>query len=104
MYLLIKDEGNNANITIINQETKSSVIIGKVTFELLSMLDEAGIKKGKENLRDAWRFEIPDEIGRKLASRAFILKKPIKDQTHKKNEQNKKIDAMDVLLGLANYC
>lgn len=105
MYLVSKEAGNNSNITLINQDTKASVIIGRMTMDILSILEETGQVFTKGDLKSKWEFEVPEETGRKLASKAFIMKKPVRDQS-KKSEQkkaNKTIDAMDVLLGLADY-
>lgn len=105
MYIVSKEAGNNANITLINQDTKASVIIGRMTMEILSILEEAGHSFDKGDLKLKWEFEVSDEVGKKLASKAFVMEKPVRDQS-KKSEQkisNKTIDAMDVLLGLANY-
>ena len=35
MYLVSKEAGNNSNITLINQDTKASVIIGRMTMDIL---------------------------------------------------------------------
>ena len=105
MYIVSKEAGNNANITLINQDTKASVIIGRMTMEILSILEEAGHSFDKGDLKLKWEFKVSDEVGKKLASKAFVMEKPVRDQS-KKSEQkksNKTIDAMDVLLGLANY-
>lgn len=105
MYLVSKEAGNNSNITLINQDTKASVIIGRMTMDILSILEETGQVFTRDNLKSKWEFEVPEETGRKLASKAFIMKKPVRDQS-KKSEQkkaNKNIDALDVLLGLADY-
>ena len=109
MYRVLKEKGNNANITLENIETKASIIIGKITMDLLKILDEAGHKIGDDGvaLRDEWNFEVNEETGKEIASKAMRMSKPIRDQRKYKVEEqkkdNKKIDAMDVLLGLASY-
>lgn len=105
MYIVSKEAGNNANITLINQDTKASVIIGRMTMDILSILEETGRVFTRGDLKSKWEFDVSDEVGKKLASKAFIMEKPVRDQS-KKSEQkisNKTIDAMDVLLGLASY-
>ena len=47
MYVVEKERGNNSNITLINQDTKASVIIGKMTMEILDILEEEGYKLPK---------------------------------------------------------
>ena len=116
MYLVEKEKGNNSNITIINQDTKASVIIGKMTMEILNTLEEEGYTFDKDvddhiELTDKWNLEVSESTGRKLSSTAFKMKKPITVKTSKLTElvaeppkkSNKTIDAMDVLLGLASY-
>lgn len=116
MYLVEKEKGNNSNITIINQDTKASVIIGKMTMEILNTLEEEGYTFDKDvdghiDLTDKWNLEVSESTGRKLSSTAFKMKKPITVKTSKLTElvaeppkkSNKTIDAMDVLLGLASY-
>lgn len=117
MYLVEKEKGNNSNITIINQDTKASVIIGKITMEILNTLEEEGYTFDKDvdghiDLTDKWNLEVSESTGRKLSSTAFKMKKPVtKVKTSELTElvaeqpkkSNKTIDAMDVLLGLASY-
>lgn len=116
MYLVEKEKGNNSNITIINQDTKASVIIGKLTMEILNTLEEEGYTFDKDvdghiDLTDKWNLEVSESTGRKLSSTAFKMKKPITVKTSKLTElaaeppkkSNKTIDAVDVLLGLTSY-
>ena len=109
MYRVLKEKGNNANITLENIETKASIIIGKITMDLLKILDEAVHKIGDDGvaLRDEWNFEVNEETGKEIAGKAMRMSKPIRDQRKYKVEEpkkdNKQIDAMDVLLGLASY-
>lgn len=106
MYRVLKEKGNNSNVMLENIETKASIIIGKITMDLLKILDEAGHKIGDDGvaLRDEWCFEVNEETGKEIASKAMTMSKPIRDQRKvKPAKDNKTIDAMDVLLGLANY-
>lgn len=113
MYLVEKEKGNNSNITIINQDTKASVIIGKTTMEILNTLEEEGYTFDKDvdghiNLTDKWNLEVSESTGRKLSSTAFKMKKPItvkatKSVAEPPKKSNKTIDAVDVLLGLTSY-
>lgn len=110
MYILSKEKGNNSNITLTNMETKSSIILGKITIEILDILEKEGISFGEtegRKLTDKWEFKISEETSRELSRKAFKMHKPDRDQRKEPEETtkqaNKKIDAMDVLLGLANY-
>lgn len=107
MYKVLKDSGNNANIIIENTETKRIVNIGRITMDILKILDDAGHKIGDDGtgLRDRWELEVSEEVGKTLARKAMVMTKPVRDQSKKEKpkKDNKHIDAMDVLLGLANY-
>lgn len=111
MYRLSKEKGNNMNLILENTETKASIIIGKLTMDILSILEtKEGVRFGKDdgeiNLKDEWRLTVKDETAKELSAKAMRMSKPIRDQRKVKEEpkkSNKEIDALDVLLGLANY-
>ena len=112
MYRVLKDKGNNMSITVENTETKASVIIGKMTLEILSILNKSGYSIGDEasdiHLKDEWNLEVSDETGKLLAEKAFKMTKPIRKKVEQtepeaKKKSNKQVDAMDVLLGFASY-
>lgn len=109
MYKVLKEKGNNANVVLENAETKASIIIGRLTMDILHILESAGHKIGDDgvNFRDQWELDIDEETGKLLANKAMTMSKPIRDQRKIKEEipkkNNKEIDAMDVLLGLASY-
>ena len=97
MYRISKDRGDNQNIMLTNVETKASVIIGKLTMSILSILekevkfntdkgDDTGIK-----IRDKWDFAISDETGKELASMASPIKKPIRNQSKTASEQTQSV-------------
>ena len=97
MYRISKDRGNNQNIMLTNVEAKASVMIGKLTMSILSILekevkfntdkgDDTGIK-----LKDKWDFAISDEAGKELASMASPIKKPIRNQSKTASEQTSSI-------------
>ena len=112
MYRVLKEKGNNVSITLENTETKASIIIGRLSMDIRSLLEkEEGIHFGDSDdeikLKDKWELTIKDETAKELSAKAMRMSKPVRDQS-KKSEQvlkkdNKSIDAMDVLLGLANY-
>lgn len=111
MYKVLKEKGNNVSITLENTDTKASIIIGRLSMSILSTLEEDGgvhfgDTEGALKMRDKWDITITDEVAKKLSARAMRMSKPIRDQRKTKEEpkkNNKEIDAMDVLLGLANY-
>ena len=110
MYRVLKEKGNNKNITLENMDTKANIIIGRVSSSILDLLNEAGHRIGEDmglTIKDEWSLEVNDEIGKELARKALSMSKPVRDQSKKTKDlfkkPNNKIDAMDVLLGLASY-
>lgn len=108
MYKVIKEAGNNANVTLKNTETNAEVIIGRLSVEILNKLELAGYTfgdaDGEIKLKDKWELEVNEETGKDLGRLAMKMTRPIRDQKKKaQKKSNKEIDAMDVLLGLASY-
>ena len=110
MYKVIKEAGNNSNVTLKNTETNSEVIIGRLSMEIMNKLELAGYKFGDSDgeikLKDKWELEVNIATGKDLGRLAMKMTKPIRDQRKKitiPKKSNKEIDAMDVLLGLASY-
>ena len=110
MYKVLKEKGNNVSITLENTETKASIIIGRLSMDILSLLEKEGVhfgdSEGEIQLKDKWDITIKDETAKELSAKAMRMSKPIRDQRKVKEEpkkSNKEIDALDVLLGLANY-
>lgn len=115
-YRLIKDKGNNSIVTLENTETKSSIVLGKLTMWMISLLTEEGFvferddEKGSVNLKNPWCLTISEETAKKLSAMAMPIHKPKRDQrktppttTITEEKPKQVVDAMDVLLGLANY-
>lgn len=111
MYRLLKEKGNNVSLTLENTETKASIIIGRMSMDILGILErEECVTFGDTDkdikLKDKWEIEIKDSTAKELSAKAMRMSKPVRDQSKKKDtpkKDNKHIDAMDVLLGLANY-
>jgi hypothetical protein len=114
-YEVIKERGNNGQVTIINTDTKASINIGRLTLEIINTLrEQEGISFEEDTkdtlhleLKDAWKIEVKDEVGKKLASFASKIHSPKKTKTSSGNTEQSspkiKIDALDVLLGRASY-
>lgn len=107
MYKLLKEKGNNMNLVLENTETKASIIIGRLSVDILRILKEGGIylkdEDGEPELKDAWCFTITDEMAQEISTRAMPIEKPVRLKKEEPKKNNKSIDALDVLLGLANY-
>ena len=112
MYRLIKDKGNNSNVIIENLDTHAQLNLGRLSMDILSILErEEDLtfgEGGKLQYKDKWEVNIESTTAEDLSRKAMRMSKPIRDQSkkateEKKKEANKQIDALDVLLGLANY-
>ena len=111
MYRKIKEKGNNLNVILENIDTRAQLNLGRLTIDVLTLLEtKEGMtfgEGGTTQLKDEWNFNISEETAKELSAKAMRMSKPIRDQRKHKEEQpkknNKEIDAMDVLLGLANY-
>lgn len=109
MYKLIKDQGTSRTITLNIPDKAMTISLGGVTIPMLEILREAGISQDDGTLgtlHDKWDLEIDKETANKLTKLTHSTTKPIRDQSKKAKEpkkSNKTIDAMDVLLGLAQY-
>ena len=103
MYKVLKPRGSNNAVTVANTGTHASVIVGQISVPMLNILEEAGYKTADDtlNLMEEWDLEVNKEIANKLTHLALKMTKPIRTKEVKK--EKKQVDAMDVLLGLANY-
>lgn len=102
MYRVVKEKGNNVNVFVENTETKKSINIGRLSLEIIKILEEAGftfgVAPGDTVLKDNWSLEINSETKDKLSKLAMKMSKPIRDQS-KKSEQ-KAPDAIPDLFDL----
>ena len=110
MYRLLKEKGNNFNVILENIDTRAQLNLGKLTVGILALLEtKEGMtfgEGGTTQLTDEWNFNISEETAKELSAKAMRMSKPIRDQRKVKDDKkkhNKTIDALDVLLGLANY-
>ena len=111
MYRLLKEKGNNLNVILENVDTRAQLNLGRLTIDILTLLEiKEGLTfgdEGKIQLKDEWNILISNSTAKELSEKAMRMSKPIRDQRKHKEEEpkksNKEIDAMDVLLGLANY-
>lgn len=104
MYKVIKEKGYTSNIVVENSDTMATIVIGKTSMEILHILEKEISNIAEIGALAEWNFTVSYELASRLAQLTLKMHKPIRHQGHKKEEQkNKNIDAMDVLLGLANY-
>lgn len=111
MYKILKDKGSNKNIILENTDTSASVVIGRLSMTILEILTKQehmtfGSEEGHTKLTDNWEFEVSSDTAKELQKLALKIEKPIrksKSQASPDKTVNKTIDALDVLLGKANY-
>lgn len=106
-YKLYKERGVRGDITVTNEDSAITINLGCVNREILEILEEGGVKPPSNNFE--WEYIISKELATKLASTTMSIKKPIRHQKKiptvpvNTNNQSEQVDAMDVLLGLAQY-
>lgn len=102
MYKIIKEAGHNKNVLVANTETSSSIIIGRLSMDVLNLLEEAGHKI--ENYTEAIDLIVNEDVAKKLSSLALRMKKPVRAKVEKKPEDKptvdtKHVDAFDLIFG-----
>lgn len=103
MYKIIKEAGHNKNVLVVNTETSSSIIIGRLSIEVLNLLEREGHKI--ENYSNEIDLEVNSDVAKELSSFALKMKKPIRDQSVKKPKAEDKpkvdanVDAFDLIFG-----
>lgn len=112
MYRVIKEAGNNQNLFLENTDTKAQLNLGRVSVEILHILEKDGHSFGGSDIqyKDAWNLTVSDSTKAELERKAYKISRPVKSDktatvvpTPEPKKVNKNIDAMDVLLGLASY-
>ena len=112
MYRLLKEEGSWSNVILKNEDTEATLNLGRVGITMLSTLEEMeGISTTAEDERNLieistkWNFDIEDSTAKELTKIAMPMKKPARSKTVKSEQkkESKHVDALDVLLGLADY-
>ena len=106
MYRLLKENGSTSTIYIENIESHMTLSIGTVTMDILKVLEDAGYITDEVTARSAWNFEISEETKDELKVKAMRMKKPVRDQSKKKSEQEETShqsasqDAFDLIFGI----
>lgn len=104
MYRIIKPAGVTSNITVENTDTMASVIIGKVTRDIITTLAKGGYDTPKD-IADAWNISIDTETAGTLCRMAMRMNKPKRDQSKKAkdlypNMKDENVDAFDLIFGI----
>lgn len=99
MYRVFKPKGSLSNITITNENTTSSVVVGRYTQAVHKILDTAGV--AIPDSRDEWSFDVNEETGKALAMSCFTGHRPVraKVKSEQKEPEKKKLTAYNYLFG-----
>ena len=99
MYKVYKPTGNGL-VSVENMDTHASVVIGRVSPEIVHVLTEAGYDLPP--FGEEWSVEVNKECATALATMAMRMKKPIRDQRKKKEEPkpSAEVDMFDLIYGI----
>ena len=122
MFQLLKDRGNNINLTLYDTTTCTYFNIGRLNTSILTILEEEGFKFNSEGIEglslvDVWELDISEETAKRLKKTTMpnlklkgnetigdMVDREYEEKLKKeKRDANLKIDAMDVILGIASY-
>jgi hypothetical protein len=104
MYRVVKEKGNGVNIFVENTESKKSLNIGRLSMEMIKILEEAGFTFGTSDgevaMKDEWSLEVNTDTKDKLTRLAMKMSKPIRDQSKKSEHKSAAPDAVPDLFEL----
>ena len=104
MYRVIKEKGNNVNVFVENTEDKRSLNIGRLSMEMIKILEEAGFTfgtgDGETAMKDEWTMEVDTDTKDKLARLTMKIHKPVRDQSKKREQKSAAPDAVPDLFDL----
>lgn len=112
MYKLTKPRGMLAGVILENTETKVTINLGGISIKMLEILKDEGYSKeeGTLNNSDIWDLDISAEAKDKLAKLAMPMKKPIRDQKKKPEDQvnnaatpDGEVDVFNLIYGNVDY-
>lgn len=107
MYVLLKDKGPYKNFIVENQETKASVVIGRLNYDISTILEKADIDLS--DMHKEWHQEISYETAKALIDTTFVTrthKIKTNDNVGKVKTNNKEpkigveVDAFDLIFGV----
>ena len=104
MYRVIKEKCSNANVFVENTESKKSLNIGRLSMEMIKILEEAGFTFGTGDgeiaMKDEWSLEVNTDTKDKLTRLAMKMSKPVRDQSKKSEQKSAAPDAVPDLFDL----
>lgn len=102
MYKVLKPQGYGATVTLENTDTKASLIIGKISVDIIELLKST---HDPLNALDTWEIEVNSDEAKALAALTMKMKKPIRDQSKKDKKPEGRIgvevDAFDLIYGIS---
>lgn len=117
MYKVLKEKGNNQIITLENTESKVSIILGKLTTDIMKILEKEikfeGTAEIGVRLKDKWDLEISHELAKELSVITIPIRKPMrkkpgtnsdsqseqKTTKHNTKSDKKVVDVFDLIFG-----
>ena len=100
MYRVSKPAGVS-NVTVENTDTCASVMIGKMSSEMVNIISKYGVEPPDFQLE--WSFAVNKDCASALTALALKMKKPIRDQRKIKDTPQKigvEVDAFDLIYGI----
>ena len=104
MYKVIKDNGNNQNVFLVNTETNTQVCIGRVNKDVAEIAynEVMTYNDYRERSVGEWDIKITTAQAQSLSKLTMKMGKPIRIREEKKADKPK-VNALDVLLGQAEF-
>ena len=112
MYRVNKEYGILENVYLQNTDTMAEINLGRITPELLRILEADGYKFADTDeavtLGEKWALKVSDEVKEQLRKLAMPMKKPIRDQRKNKEKDlypnvkttKQPVDLLDIIYGL----
>lgn len=101
MYTVLKPRGYNANVTVLNTDTSSSITIGKLDMRILTVLEAGGYTFDSDAKVAEWNLTVNKDTADTLVKLTLQMKKPIRDQRKKpEGKIGVEVDAFNLIFGV----
>lgn len=101
MYTVLKPRGYNANVTVLNTDTSSSITIGKLNPKITAVLEAGGHTFDSDTKLAEWNLEVNKDTAETLVKLTLQMKKPIRDQRKKpEGKIGVEVDAFNLIFGV----
>jgi nucleoid-associated protein YgaU len=105
MYSITKGRGSSQNVILTNTDTMGSINLGKITIPMLDILKRDLTEELV--IAEEWTLNVSAEAASELSKLAMPMKKPIRDQSKKKEEKtsvqdrvnNGEVDLFNLIYG-----